>query len=407
GDFIATEGIYGYTSTDQSDGTGANTKVHHFGGDLVLHLVRPHAVVPYLLGGWTMLRFDPEQYPPPGPPETTSATKSYQGWEAGGGLKIAMNDRVHLRIDVRDVAAKREAPLAEKYTHNIFGSLGLQFAIGGNHADEDHDGVPNKKDKCPQTPKGAEVDPKGCPIDTDGDGVPDGIDRCAQTPKGATVDAGGCPTDSDGDGVPNGLDRCDATPAGAKVDASGCPIDSDGDGVPDGVDQCPSTPTGAKVTPNGCPMDTDGDGVPDGIDQCPNSPADARVDATGCPIEVNEKETQLLDTGMLRIHDIQFETGKWAIKPESYQVLDEVGTILSQWPQLQIEIGGHTDSRGSEALNQGLSERRAESVLEYLTTKFPALKAGQYTAKGYGETRPISVKKTATGRELNRHESIK
>lgn len=60
------------------------------------------------------------------------------------------------------------------------------------------------------------------------------------------------PTDSDGDGVPDDRDKCPDTPAGVKVDADGCPVDSDGDGVPDYLDKCPGTPAGAKVNPMGC-----------------------------------------------------------------------------------------------------------------------------------------------------------
>lgn len=58
--------------------------------------------------------------------------------------------------------------------------------------------------------------------------------------------------DADGDGVPDSKDRCPNTPTGAPVDADGCPKDSDGDGVPDYKDNCPGTPAGAKVDPKGC-----------------------------------------------------------------------------------------------------------------------------------------------------------
>jgi OOP family OmpA-OmpF porin len=91
----------------------------------------------------------------------------------------------------------------------------------------------------------------------------------------------GAPADSDGDGVPNRLDRCPDTPRGAQVDPRGCPLDSDGDGVFDGLDMCPGTPAGARVDPRGCPLDSDGDGVFDGLDQCPDTPRGARVDARG------------------------------------------------------------------------------------------------------------------------------
>jgi len=140
---------------------------------------------------------------------------------------------------------------------------------------------------------------------------------------------------------------------------------------------------------------------------CDNTPEGVRVDKDGCPIEVSEKETQLLDTGMIRLSNINFETKKWDIKPESYEGLDEVGKILVQWPQLQIEIGGHTDSRGSDAYNQELSQQRAQAVLDYLTGKFPNLNPSQYTAMGYGEGKPIANNKTELGRAQNRRVEFK
>jgi OOP family OmpA-OmpF porin len=242
----------------------------------------------------------------------------------------------------------------------------------------------------------------GCPIDGDGDGVFDGLDMCAGTPKGATVDAKGCPTDTDGDGVLDGIDKCPDTAKSVKVDAKGCGVDSDGDGVFDGLDQCEGTPRGCTVNANGCPTDADGDGVCDGVDECADTPAAARVDVKGCPIVITEKETELLETGRIRLEDVNFDLNKSTIKPRSYPALDEVGTILVRWTQLRIEVGGHTDSQGSDAYNQKLSEERAKAVLDYLLGKFPDLKAGQLTSRGYGESAPVVPNDTELNRAKNR-----
>src|SRR5439155_204820 len=173
-------------------------------------------------------------------------------------------------------------------------------------------------------------------------------------------------------------------------DAQGCPIDSDGDGVCDGVDTCPNTPTGCKVDEHGCPIDSDGDGVCDGLDKCPDTPAGAKVNQSGCPpTEVEKRETELLDTGMIRLQDVKFETAKANLLPESYQALNAVGEVLNKWPQLKIEIDGHTDSRGSDAYNLGLSRRRAAAVRVYLLDHFPHLRPEQLTTKGYGESKPL------------------
>lgn len=224
--------------------------------------------------------------------------------------------------------------------------------------------------------------------------------RPAPWPKGGVVEA-----DSDGDGVVDSRDKCPDTPRGVEVDADGCPKDSDGDGVFDSRDKCPDTPRGVAVDADGCPMDSDGDGVIDSRDKCPDTPRGARVDEDGC--EVSEKEAELLDTGTLRLENVLFETNSATLKPESFPVLNEVGEILVKWPQLKIEIGGHTDAQGTDEYNLDLSRRRAQSVLDYLTERFGSIKAGQYTVKGYGEAQPVATNDTREGRAKNRRVEFK
>jgi hypothetical protein len=117
---------------------------------------------------------------------------------------------------------------------------------------------------------------------------------------------------------------------------------------------------------------------------------------------VVEKETELLDTGMIRIENINFETAKADILPESYPTLDVVATVLKKWPELTIEVGGHTDSRGSDAYNQRLSQQRAQAVYDYLIRTAPELKAEQFSVKGYGESRPVAPNTTDLNMAKNR-----
>jgi OOP family OmpA-OmpF porin len=327
----------------------------------------------------------------------------------GPGFRLALGERTAFRLEGRVLRFK--IPLtpggAEDFRHEPEAFAGISFGIGGPPSDKDHDGVVDDDDRCPGTPAGARVDPVGCALDSDEDGVFDGIDQCNNSTPGAAVDARGCELDRDGDGVVDGKDTCPDTPTGATVDASGCPHDADLDLVPDGIDQCPSTAKGCIVNPNGCPTDSDGDGVCDGVDDCPDTPATAKVDKEGCPILVSDRETQLLETGMIRLQNINFETGKSKILTESEPALDEVGNILARWPQLRIEIGGHTDSRGSARKNSQLSRDRAEAVLEYMMYKFPELNPAQFTTVGYGMTRPIATNATALGRAKNRRVEFK
>jgi OOP family OmpA-OmpF porin len=386
-----------FTSADFDAPASGSLDLLHGEGNLTWFLTKK-AFKPYVTAGAGAIRLSPE-----GGGDSTKFA-----WNGGLGFHIGLSNAVALRLEGRAVSYKVPTSATEekfKFQPEIFGALA--FGFGGKPRDTDHDGVPDKLDQCPGTPLGARVDANGCPVDSDGDGVPDGIDQCDGTPKGATVDAKGCPSDADGDGVFDGIDQCASTPAGAKVDAKGCPMDSDGDGILDGLDQCENTPAGCTVNTNGCPSDADQDGVCDGVDKCPDTPANVRVDRNGCPIEVSEKETELLDTGMIRLQDVNFDTGKSTIKPESQKVLDEVGDILARWPELRIEIGGHTDSRGSDALNQTLSEARAKAVLDYILNTYPELKPEQFTSKGYGESLPIAPNNTQLGMAKNRRVEFK
>ncbi len=203
----------------------------------------------------------------------------------------------------------------------------------------------------------------------------------------------GYATDSDKDGVPDTSDLCPSTPQGVAVDMHGCPLDADGDGVPDYMDACPGTAAGVTVDDTGCPLDSDADGVPDAMDECPDTPADFAVDAKGCP------EAIVIDL------DIEFDLNKADIKPVYDAKLEEVAMFLLHHENVSAIVEGHTDSLGTAAYNETLSRKRAQSVVDYLTTKFnvdPSI----ITAIGYGESKPIADNNTAEGRQKNRHALI-
>ena len=227
-------------------------------------------------------------------------------------------------------------------------------------------------------------------VDTDGDGVNDDMDQCPGTPAGTPVNSDGCPLpqDDDGDGVTNDIDKCPGTAAGAKVDASGCELDSDGDGVGDSRDQCPNTPAGAKVDEKGCELDTDGDGVVDSADKCPDTPKGDRVDAFGCSFKEE-----------IKLPGVVFETGKAELKPESLPILEGAIATLKRYPEIKIEVAGHTDSRGSDAFNLDLSSRRAQAVLKYLQDGGVT---NTLTSRGYGERQPVASNTSDEGRQQNR-----
>jgi OOP family OmpA-OmpF porin len=226
------------------------------------------------------------------------------------------------------------------------------------------------------------------PTDTDGDGVMDDQDKCPGTPSGTAVNSEGCPLDSDGDGVNDTDDKCPATPAGAKVDATGCELDSDGDGVGDSRDECPNSAPGAKVNEKGCELDTDGDGVADSQDKCPDTPKGDRVDAVGCSFKEE-----------IKLPGVVFETNKAELKPESLPILEQAAATLKRYPDINIEVAGHTDDRGTDAHNLDLSARRADTVMKYLQD---AGVTNAITSRGYGERQPMANNRTEEGRQQNR-----
>ena len=391
--WLGLEAAGGYSPTKEDVTAGGNVDYWHVSGNLMFSPWVGHYTNPYLFVGGGASRLESKP--------STSPQLNQGNLEFGGGFNLWLTNVVGLRLEARDILWIPGSSSVEK-TQNLVLGGGLTLALGGGSHDADLDGVSDKKDNCLDTPHGAKVDGKGCPLDTDGDKVLDGLDQCAGSPPGCVVAAKGCPLDTDGDGVFDGLDHCADTPKGALVSTQGCPSDDDGDKVPNGIDRCAGTPKGCTVDETGCTTDSDGDNVCDGFDRCPGTPNGAQVSADGCPIEMRERETELLDTGMMRLHDINFETGKADLTPDSYEVLDIVGQVLVKWPDLKIEVGGHSDSRGPEAMNQALSEARASMVLSYLTQKFPALKPGQYTVRGYGESKPVAPNTTPLSMAKNR-----
>lgn len=193
--------------------------------------------------------------------------------------------------------------------------------------------------------------------------------------------------DSDGDGVPNSRDKCPATPKGAPVDQHGCSLDSDKDGIPDYRDECPNTPAGSKVNERGCIPDSDNDGVTDNKDHCPNSPPGAKVNALGC-------------TEALKLEGVEFEFNSDKLTWAAKEYLNTVADKLKMHTDTQLELGGHTDSTGSNEYNRDLSQRRADSVRSYLVSR--GVGGTHLRAVGYGEDRPVADNGNDAGRARNR-----
>jgi len=299
----------------------------------------------------------------------------------GIGANVWFNDNIGLTYQT-NYKHSFEDYLLSHFQH----MLGLSIKFGG--ADTDKDGIYDKDDACPEVP-GLEAF-NGCP-DSDGDGIEDSKDACPN--EAGPKELNGCP-DADGDGIP---DKDDACPNEAGLAAlAGCP-DADGDGIADKDDQCPNEAGPAEN--NGCPWpDRDGDGVIDKDDLCPDLPG--VVANKGCP-ELTEAVRKSLND---YAKTILFDTGKATIKERSAEVLENIVAILEEYSYARFSIDGHTDSVGSDALNQKLSEERAYSVMNYLIEN--GIASNRLEATGYGETRPLADNGTASGRKTNRRVEI-
>ncbi|MCD6366049.1 MAG: OmpA family protein [Bacteroidales bacterium] len=108
---------------------------------------------------------------------------------------------------------------------------------------------------------------------------------------------------------------------------------------------------------------------------------------------------------VVRLNNIFFEFAKATLKSESFPELDRTVTFLEENKTLELEIAGHTDNVGSDATNQKLSQARAQSVVNYLTSH--GVPTSRLIAKGYGESRPVAFNNTEEGRAMNRRVEFK
>jgi outer membrane protein OmpA-like peptidoglycan-associated protein len=275
--------------------------------------------------------------------------------------------------------------------------LGVKIPVYHKKAkDKDGDGILDKEDNCPT--EAGPIENKGCPwSDTDKDGVLDKDDKCPSI--AGQVENQGCPWgDADSDSV---LDNVDACPSVAgPVENNGCPWpDTDNDGVLDKDDKCP-TQVGL-VANGGCP-DTDKDGLIDIEDDCPTvvGPKSNK----GCP----EVTIEVIEKLKIQAKSVFFNSGKSTFKTGDAATITSLAAmkeILKDYPTAKFSIEGHTDSDGSDALNQKLSEDRANAVRNFLIEK--GIKADNLTATGYGESKPIASNKTKAGKALNRRTEVK
>jgi OOP family OmpA-OmpF porin len=146
------------------------------------------------------------------------------------------------------------------------------------------------------------------------------------------------------------------------------------------------------VDSDGCGVDSDGDGVPDHLDQCPDTPRGTVVYTDGCAIV------------LVTLQGVHFNTDSATLTSEAKSILDGSLAAINGNPSSQLTIEGHTDSRASDSYNQGLSERRAQSVVNYLVSK--GVSASRLNPVGKGEGSPVASNDTKEGLARNRRVEI-
>ena len=155
--------------------------------------------------------------------------------------------------------------------------------------------------------------------------------------------------------------------------------------IPLGPAPVAAVPAPAPVAPSCADLDDDGDGVNNCDDKCPDSQPGQTIGPDGCPVPVS-----------IDLKGVNFDFDKANLRPDAVAILSEASQILTRYPDLKVEVAGHTDSKGSDEYNQKLSERRATAVYNYLTSNGVAASRLQGPV-GYGESRPIAPNTNADG----------
>lgn len=143
-------------------------------------------------------------------------------------------------------------------------------------------------------------------------------------------------------------------------------------------------------------LDTDGDGVPNSEDICWTTPAGVKVDIYGCEI--------VMPVLIVSLQGVHFASDSAALTSEAKSILDGALAAINANSNSQLSIEGHTDSRASDSYNLDLSQRRAQSVVDYLVSS--GVSASRLNPVGKGESSPVASNDTREGRAQNRRVDV-
>jgi len=259
--------------------------------------------------------------------------------------------------------------------------------------------------------------------DSDGDGFYDREDGAPFDPEDfdSFEDKDGIPEeDNDLDGILDVDDNCPGNDTTVSIeentkedidefeDEDGCPdVDNDGDGIPDEKDAEPNLPEDFDnfEDEDGAPeLDNDNDGILDADDMCPNKPENINgfLDEDGCPDEkpIKKPEVVFEKAKPIVLDGVTFSLGSAELTSGAKEILLKVVRTLKDYADMKLKINGHSDSSGKRSFNLKLSQRRADSVKQYLVNQ--GIDPYRLSSVGKGPDNPIATNSTKEGRAKNR-----
>ena len=390
------------------------TEIYPFDLRLVVSPFKMDSWNPYFYVGGGALRYLVKEKPQ----SVSRYEVNDNGWVAyyplGIGSQFRLSDNLMFEVNVGvgySLTENLDYYNKPNSADDAFANLGIGFTIGPEaNDDKDQDGLFRKDEEKLGT------DPNN--PDTDGDGLSDGEE--VNTYKTNPLNP-----DTDGDGLSDGQEVTQY-----KTDPN--KADTDGDGLSDGEEV-----NTYKTDPN--KADTDGDGLSDNAEVTNYKTDPLKADTDGDSLndgaEVNIYKTDPLnpdtdggtvDDGIevkrgtnplnpdddvvkvgvpIILEGITFASGKSDITPESEATLQMALKTLQTYPEIDVEIGGYTDDVGSKSSNQKLSQKRAESVKDWLVQN--GIDPGRLTAVGYGEENPTVPNDSRENRAKNRRIEFK
>jgi outer membrane protein OmpA-like peptidoglycan-associated protein len=381
---------------------------------LLLMPLNSENINPYIFAGIGALGYKLRVRPPNANVSMDAGSQWTAFAPAGVGVQFKIGEGVALELNgaYNYTFTKNLNAITEtKNDAFLSGTVGLTFIAESPNADPDKDGLTNAEEKQLGTNKKV--------ADTDGDGLNDGdeVHKYKTNPMAVDSDNDGLKdgeevltyktdpnkADTDGDGLSDGdeIMKYKTDPLKADTDGDGLKdgdevtkyktdplkVDTDGDGLSDGDEIM-------KYKTDPLKADTDGGTVNDNIEITRGSnPLDPADDVPKAPVQVAVGASIVMK-------GVTFESGKAVLSPSSTDSLERAYLVLSENPDVTVEIQGYTDNTGKKATNVKLSQDRANAVRTWLINK--GIAADRLTAKGFGPDNPIAPNATKEGKAQNR-----